>query len=138
WLTSHLTKAPPISAATASPFSCCMSAITTMPPLAASMRAVPSPRPDAPPVTTNTLPWISILLLLVALTLTFTSIMGDGARRQEEGPREAGLGLDRGLGGGIPPVRDRLPCAPVARVRSLEADAVEHLLDLHRAGADRG
>ena len=60
WLTSHLTKAPPISFATASPFSACMSAMTTLPPAAASMRAVPSPSPEAPPVTMNTLPLISI------------------------------------------------------------------------------
>jgi hypothetical protein len=38
------------------PFSTCMSAITTVAPLAASMRAVPSPRPEAPPVTMKTLP----------------------------------------------------------------------------------
>ena len=63
WLTSHLTKAPPISLATASPLSTCMSAMTTLPPLAASMRAVPSPRPEAPPVTMKTLPLISMLLL---------------------------------------------------------------------------
>jgi hypothetical protein len=37
-------------------FFACMSAMTTVAPLAASMRAVPSPRPDAPPVTMNTLP----------------------------------------------------------------------------------
>ena len=55
-LTSHLTNAPPNSLAMASPFSACMSAMTTLPPLAASMRAVPSPKPDAPPVTMKTLP----------------------------------------------------------------------------------
>src|SRR2546429_4629952 len=37
-----------------SPLSACMSAITTLPPSAASMRAVPSPSPEAPPVTMNT------------------------------------------------------------------------------------
>jgi hypothetical protein len=31
--------------------------------LATSMRAVPSPRPDAPPVTINTLPAISMVFL---------------------------------------------------------------------------
>src|SRR6185312_15922403 len=59
-LTSQRTKAPPISLAIASPRSVCMSAITTVPPCEASMRAVPSPRPDAPPVTMNTLPLISM------------------------------------------------------------------------------
>jgi len=48
-----------------------MSAITTLPPLAASMRAVPSPRPDAPPVTMKTLPAISMKCSSwVELTLT--------------------------------------------------------------------
>src|SRR6478752_3212325 len=61
WLTSHLTKAPPISLAMASPFSTCMSAMTTFAPSAASMRAVPSPRPDAPPVTMKTLPLMSMV-----------------------------------------------------------------------------
>ena len=54
-VTSQRTKAPPISRATASPLSACKSATTTRPPAAASMRAVPSPRPDAPPVTMNAL-----------------------------------------------------------------------------------
>jgi hypothetical protein len=43
---------PPISAATASPFSFCRSKMATFTPLAASARAVAAPRPDAPPVTT--------------------------------------------------------------------------------------
>ena len=60
-LTSQRMKAPPISLAMASPFSTCMSAITTLPPLAASMRAVPSPSPEAPPVTMKTLPEMSML-----------------------------------------------------------------------------
>ena len=64
-LTSHLTKAAPMSLATASPLSTCMSAITTLPPSAASMRAVPSPRPDAPPVTMKTLPAMSMRRSLV-------------------------------------------------------------------------
>ena len=59
-LTSQRRNAPPISLAMASPFSTCMSAITTLPPLAASMRAVPSPSPEAPPVTIKTLPEMSI------------------------------------------------------------------------------
>src|SRR5690606_14436539 len=63
-LTSHFTNTPPMPRATASPLSACMSAITTLPPLAANMRAVPSPRPDAPPVTMKTLPAMSMLLLL--------------------------------------------------------------------------
>ncbi len=56
WLTSQRTNAPPIACATAEPWSDCMSAINTRAPLAASMRAVPSPSPEAPPVTMNTLP----------------------------------------------------------------------------------
>ena len=48
-------------------FSTCMSAMTTVPPRKASMRAVPSPSPEAPPVTMNTLPLISIACLLVEL-----------------------------------------------------------------------
>ena len=36
----------------------------------ASMRAVPSPSPEAPPVTMNTLPLISMSHLLCELTLT--------------------------------------------------------------------
>ena len=63
-LTSHFTKTPPISAATFSPLSAFMSATTTLPPLAASSRAVPSPRPEAPPVTMKTLPAISMMLRL--------------------------------------------------------------------------
>jgi hypothetical protein len=39
-----------------------MSAMTTLPPLAANIRAAPSPKPDAPPVTMNTLPAISMLI----------------------------------------------------------------------------
>ena len=34
--------------------------MTTLPPFAASMRAVPSPRPEAPPVTMKTLPAMSM------------------------------------------------------------------------------
>ena len=60
WLTSQRTKPPPISAATLRPTSSSRSAITTWPPLAASMRAVPSPSPDAPPVTMKTLPEMSM------------------------------------------------------------------------------
>ena len=43
---------PPISAATALPFSSCRSNSATLTPLAASARAVAAPRPEAPPVTT--------------------------------------------------------------------------------------
>jgi hypothetical protein len=60
-----LDEAPPISLATASPRSTCRSAMTTLPPCAASMRAVPSPRPEAPPVTMKTLPAMSMCLLLL-------------------------------------------------------------------------
>ena len=55
-VTSHLTKAPPISLASACPFATCTSATTTLPPSLASMRAVPSPRPEAPPVTSEAVP----------------------------------------------------------------------------------
>ena len=51
-------KAPPISLVTASAFSTCMSAMTTVPPRKASMRAVPSPSPRRRR-TMNTLPLIS-------------------------------------------------------------------------------
>ena len=40
--------------------------MTTLPPFAASMRAVPSPRPEAPPVTMKTLPAMSMSALLQA------------------------------------------------------------------------
>ncbi len=36
--------------------------MTTLPPACASIRAVPAPSPDAPPVTMNTLFWMSIRL----------------------------------------------------------------------------
>ena len=49
--TSHLTKMPPISLATAEPRSSCRSATTIRAPNAASCRADASPMPDAPPVT---------------------------------------------------------------------------------------
>ena len=58
--TLAFTKTPPISAATLWPNSSFISAMTTLPPLAASMRAVPSPKPCAPPVTINTFPAISM------------------------------------------------------------------------------
>ena len=70
-LTSQGTNAPPMSWATICPLSACISAMTTVPPCAASMRAAPSPRPDAPPVTMNTLPLMS-MMFLVEVTLTFT------------------------------------------------------------------
>jgi len=38
-----------------SPASACMSAISTLAPFSAAIRAVAAPRPDAPPVTRNTL-----------------------------------------------------------------------------------
>src|SRR5215831_3227287 len=61
-VTSHFAKRTlaPSSFASASPFSACRSAIATLAPFAASMRTVPSPRPDAPPVTMNVLPLICI------------------------------------------------------------------------------
>src|SRR5918994_3779363 len=49
--TSHFTKMPPISLATAEPRSSCRSATTIRAPNAASCRADASPMPDAPPVT---------------------------------------------------------------------------------------
>jgi hypothetical protein len=41
--------------------------ITTLPPAAASMRALPSPSPEAPPVTMNTLPAMSMSVVLSVL-----------------------------------------------------------------------
>ena len=58
--TSQRTKAPPISSATAWPRSACRSAMTTFAPSRASMRAAPSPRPEAAPVTMKTLPAMSM------------------------------------------------------------------------------
>jgi hypothetical protein len=40
------------------------SAITTLPPAAASICAVAPPRPEAPPVTMNALFWMCMTLLL--------------------------------------------------------------------------
>ncbi len=51
-VTSTLQNTPPISRATASPFSTLKSKMATLTPWAASARAVAAPRPDAPPVTT--------------------------------------------------------------------------------------
>ena len=51
-VTLTLQKTPPISLASASPFSAFKSKIATLTPFAASARAVAAPRPDAPPVTT--------------------------------------------------------------------------------------
>ena len=55
---------PPISAATASPFSFCMSKMATFTPLAASARAVAAPRPEAPPVTTAEIELSSFMAFL--------------------------------------------------------------------------
>ena len=55
-LTSQRTNRWPSSFASVSPSSCCTSAMTTFAPLLVSMRTVPAPRPDAPPVTMKTLP----------------------------------------------------------------------------------
>ena len=60
-VTSVLTKRPPSSFASFSPASCCMSAMTTLPPPSAAMRAVAAPSPDAPPVTRN-------MLFLICIT----------------------------------------------------------------------
>src|SRR5690606_23107445 len=54
--TSHFTAMPPISAATACARSMPMSKRATFAPLAASARAVASPRPEPPPVTIATCP----------------------------------------------------------------------------------
>ena len=51
-VTSTWQNTPPISAAIASPFSAFRSNRATLAPVAAMARAVPSPRPEAPPVTT--------------------------------------------------------------------------------------
>src|SRR5215213_7507201 len=51
-VTSTSQKMPPISPATCSPRSASRSKTATLTPLAASARAVASPRPEAPPVTT--------------------------------------------------------------------------------------
>jgi len=63
-VTSQRTKAalPPNSLASASPLSACTSAMTTLPPSRTNMRALPSPRPEAPPVTMNTLPVMSMVI----------------------------------------------------------------------------
>src|SRR5689334_206410 len=47
--TSVFAKRPPISFASFSPASTCRSAMTTLPPFSAAMRAVAAPRPEAPP-----------------------------------------------------------------------------------------
>src|SRR3954471_8510548 len=54
-VTSVLAKRPPSSFASFSPASACRSAMTTLPPPSAAMRAVAAPRPEAPPVMRNTL-----------------------------------------------------------------------------------
>ena len=54
--TSHLTAMPPISAATFSARSMPTSKMATLAPFAASARAVASPRPEPPPVTTAICP----------------------------------------------------------------------------------
>jgi hypothetical protein len=51
-VTLTLQKVPPISPATSCPRASFMSKIATLTPWAASARAVASPRPEAPPVTT--------------------------------------------------------------------------------------
>ena len=51
-VTSTLQNTPPISDATFSPLASFMSKMATLTPWAASARAVASPRPEAPPVTT--------------------------------------------------------------------------------------
>src|SRR5262245_25187631 len=56
--------AEPSSLANALPSFSLRSAIATLPPAAAIMRAVAPPRPDAPPVIRNTLPPICIRLFL--------------------------------------------------------------------------
>ncbi len=55
-VTSQWTKRPPSSVATAWPRSSFRSAMTTRLPAEASCRALASPMPDAPPVTTDELP----------------------------------------------------------------------------------
>ncbi|MNY14193.1 hypothetical protein D3C86_1473610 [compost metagenome] len=74
--TSHFTNWPPSSSASAVPAASFRSAMTTLPPACASIRAVPAPSPDAPPVTMNTLFWMSIRLspwfAVVRLPFTLT------------------------------------------------------------------
>src|SRR5882672_9430584 len=67
-VTSHLTKRAfaPSCFASASPLSACRSAMTALAPASTSILTVPSPRPDAPPVTMNVLP-----LSCMASTSTF-------------------------------------------------------------------
>src|SRR5882672_11252476 len=67
-VTSHLTKRAlaPSCFASASPLSAWRSAITALAPASTSILTVPSPRPDAPPVTMNVLP-----LSCMASTSTF-------------------------------------------------------------------
>ena len=78
----------PSSAATASPASLFTSASTALPPAATIIRAVAAPRPEPPPVTTNT-------LLLISMKLSsFLWVMGaHGARdvARSLGARRAGL-----------------------------------------------
>ena len=59
-VTSTLQYAPPISSASADPFSSCRSATTTLAPRDASTRAAAAPIPDAPPVTIALTPLMSM------------------------------------------------------------------------------
>ena len=61
--TFTLAKTPPISAATSFPRASFMSKIPTLTPLAAKARAVASPSPDAPPVTTALMSVDSFILV---------------------------------------------------------------------------
>src|SRR5918993_2143653 len=63
-VTSARQKTPPMSRATASPRSAFISRMATFTPLAASMRAVASPRPEAPPVTTAAINLSSFIAFL--------------------------------------------------------------------------
>src|SRR5687768_17400440 len=65
-VTSASQKMPPISAATRSPLSESRSNTATLAPRRASSRAVASPSPDAAPVTTADIPWMSMLALRCA------------------------------------------------------------------------
>ena len=66
-VTSTWQKTPPISAAMASPFSEFRSNRATLAPVAAMARAVPSPRPEAPPVTTAAMLLSSFILIVPIL-----------------------------------------------------------------------
>ena len=75
FVTSTGAKTPPISWASASPFSAFRSATTTLAPLAASWRATAAPMPEAPPVT-----------MALAALMSMREILEAGRGRRSGGP----------------------------------------------------